>query len=113
MPMDFARQWAFVADMNGDGAITISDVWLWVKWLFFYPGDLLLAGLMAGFPDVARFFEISTSSYEGFFSGVVGAIFWLIASFMILGAVGLLLELWEDLRKPSAVSAGPAKESRL
>jgi uncharacterized iron-regulated membrane protein len=81
--MDNARQWAFVADMNYDGAVTISDVWLWVKWLYFYPGDLFLAGLMSGFPGVARFFEITSGSYGGFFSGVLAAIVWLVACFLV------------------------------
>ena len=40
------RQWDFNADMNSDGAVTISDLWLWGKWLYFYPGDLLFAQLI-------------------------------------------------------------------
>jgi hypothetical protein len=35
------RIWQFAADMNGDGVVTISDVWLWFKWLYFYPAPNL------------------------------------------------------------------------
>jgi len=41
------RQWAFILDMNRDGAVTISDVGLWMKWLFFYPGDFIHSALIA------------------------------------------------------------------
>jgi hypothetical protein len=36
------RLWTFVADRDFNGKITISDVWLWFKWLYFYPGDLFI-----------------------------------------------------------------------
>jgi hypothetical protein len=39
-------RWKIAWDMNGDGMVTISDVWLWLKWIFFAPGDLLLLLLM-------------------------------------------------------------------
>jgi len=35
--IDNNRQWSFTADMNLDGVVTISDSWLWFKWIFFYP----------------------------------------------------------------------------
>jgi hypothetical protein len=28
-------RWKFAWDMNGDGAVTFSDAWLWLKWVFF------------------------------------------------------------------------------
>lgn len=76
--MDYdLRLWSFFADMNGDGAITISDVWLWIKWLYFYPGDGLHYALMHGLPKLAEFFEVSSASYGGGFSGVVSFFAWL------------------------------------
>jgi hypothetical protein len=83
--MDYdLRLWSFFADMNGDGAVTISDVWLWFKWLYFYPGDGLLYAVMSGAPKIAYFFELSSVSYGGGFSGVVSFFAWLI----VLGVLG-------------------------
>jgi len=73
-----ARNWRFVADMNGDGAVTISDVWLWVKWLYFYPGDGVLHLLATNLPSVAKFFEVSTDSYGGYISGFISFFIWLV-----------------------------------
>jgi len=73
----YDRQWAFVADMNYSGAVTISDVWLWFKWLYFYPGDGLLYSIINGAPPIATFFEITFNSYSGFFSGFVSFFCWL------------------------------------
>lgn len=83
--MDYdSRLWVFIADMNGDGVITIGDVWLWIKWLYFYPGDGLLYGVMSGVPQIAKFFEITSSSYGGIFSGIFSLLAWLI----VIGMVG-------------------------
>src|SRR5712675_1416458 len=39
-------RWIFLADMNRDGYVTISDFWLWIKWVFYAPGDWILLMLM-------------------------------------------------------------------
>jgi len=80
------RQWSFVADMNYSGTVTISDVWIWVKWLFFYPGDLFIKILVDGFQSISQFFEITYASYGGFFSGIISFIIWyaLLAVFVSL-----------------------------
>lgn len=80
------RQWNFVADMNYSGSVTISDVWLWFKWLYFYPGDGLVYFLVNKIPDIGRFFEITNSSYGGILSGVVSFFVWIIA----LGVLGVV-----------------------
>lgn len=71
------RIWSFVADMNGDGAVTISDVWLWFKWLYFYPGDGFLFATEKWAPKLAQFFELSVATYSGGFSGVMSFFVWL------------------------------------
>ena len=71
------RQWRFAADMNRSGAVTISDVWLWLKWLYFYPGDGLLYIVIRKAPALAKFFEITFDSYSGIFSGLVSFLVWL------------------------------------
>lgn len=70
-----AQRLTFAMDQNLDGMITISDVWLWFKWLYFLPGDVLIATLV-GTPEGA-FFEVSSSSLMGTTSGVVSGFAWL------------------------------------
>lgn len=73
------RQWAFVADMNYSGAITISDVWMWFKWLFFYPGDGVVYFLLHGIPRLGQFLEINYDSYGGVLSGIISFFVWICA----------------------------------
>ena len=70
-----ARLWFFEADMDQNGVITISDIWIWVQWLFFYPGDLLILGIMK-FGDIHTFFELSSSTFGNWFSGIISFAFW-------------------------------------
>jgi len=87
--MDYdLRLWTFVADMNSDGAVTISDVWLWFKWLYFYPGDGMLYVAMKSTPALAQFFEMSSMSYGGGLSGTVSFFTWL----TVLGVAASALE---------------------
>lgn len=80
------RQWSFLTDMNHSGSVTISDVWLWFKWLYFYPGDSLVYFLVNKVPEIGQFFEVSYASYGGVLSGVASFIVWIIA-IGILGAI--------------------------
>lgn len=70
------RQWGFILDMNRDGSVTISDVLLWMKWLFYYPGDFLHSVLIAVAPGIARFLDLSPASYGGWGAGLVSAYVW-------------------------------------
>lgn len=72
------RIWSFISDMNCDGAVTISDVTLWTKWLYFYPGDLLVMLIVRETPNVARFFEITDADYGKLVSFAVSGLFWLL-----------------------------------
>jgi hypothetical protein len=63
-------------DMNLDGVVTISDVWLWLQWLYFLPGDL--AALVLLDSPVGNFFEITLSSLQGVGSGVLSFFFWFV-----------------------------------
>lgn len=60
--------------MNADGAVTISDVGLWLKWLYFWPGDTTVQ--LVGPTAIGRFLEISEASYGGLGSGIVSLIAW-------------------------------------
>ena len=87
------RNWGFTWDMTGDGITTISDVGAWVGWLFFYPGDFLLAGVMLLAPLLARFLEIGPSSYGGLFSGLFSGVWYI---FMFLAGLGIFLGRDDD-----------------
>jgi len=76
----------FAADMNGDGAVTIRDLGLWAKHAYFLPGDSLLWFLVTYLRPVARFLEVGTEDYQGFFSGFVSAFAWFVA-LVLLGVV--------------------------
>lgn len=69
------RLWGFVADMNFDGVITITDVWLWFKWLYFIPGDAVVS--IVGPLGLGRFLEMTPdASLGGLGSGVMSFLAW-------------------------------------
>lgn len=72
--------------MNGDGAITISDVFLWVKWLYFYPGDYVIA--YTGNTFLGIFLEFDGNSFGGIGSGVI--------SFFLWGSLFLPYAWWQE-----------------
>ncbi len=74
------RQWSFVADMDCCGALTLNDVMLWFKWLYFYPGDLCILLLANLTPNISQFLGISLADFFGWLSGGVSAVFWILAS---------------------------------
>ena len=76
-------RWKIAWDMNGDGVVTISDAWLWLKWIFFAPGDLLLLLLMSYGAPIALFLEINPASMSGMLSGVISAIVWYIVAISV------------------------------
>jgi len=63
------RMWSFASDMNFDGSVTISDIGLWVNWLFTYPGDWVILKLTHN--GIGRFFEFSAADYGGVFSALI------------------------------------------
>lgn len=78
------RQWHFVADMDKSGLTTISDVWLWIFWLYYYPGDLIIYFIINKLPAIAQFFEITARSYSSFLSGFFSGIVWLIMMAIVI-----------------------------
>ena len=99
--MFYSRQWNFIADMNYSGSITIYDVWSWLKWLYFYPGDGFVYFLVNKFPGIGQFFEITYSSYGGVLSGVVSFFVWIIITSWILRMISEF--------KTTSVNPKPAK----
>jgi hypothetical protein len=88
------REWKFISDMNGDSITTISDVWLWVKWLYCYPGDVVVFGILEGFPSVAGFFEMDQSSYGNWFSVITSIPLWGMIFFLIFSKT-----MWKSAHK--------------
>ena len=82
--MDDPRQWHFVADINNSGLVTISDIWLLFKWLYFYPGDYLINFFVEQEPEIGRFLELSYSYYGGFLSGFISLFSWITAIAMVV-----------------------------
>jgi hypothetical protein len=66
------RMWSFTADMNFDGLLTISDIFLWAQWLAFYPGDWLISKMIG--TKLGVFLELSSLDYGGVFSGIVAVV---------------------------------------
>ena len=76
------RLWSFQMDMNWDGVVTISDIWLWIKWLYFYPGDGFLHIIITTSPSVATFFELTVNDFGGGLSGSFSFFTWFMVLFL-------------------------------
>ena len=99
-----ARMWAFVADMNGDGVVTISDVWLWFEWLYFYPGDGVVWVVGTALPAAARFLEVTPASYGAASgSGIISLLIW----------GGLILSILDELSLSPVARAQREEELAL
>jgi hypothetical protein len=77
MNVDSCGRFLISADMNGDGAMTIADVGLWIQFFVLLPARLVSWAIYS-VPGAADFFEMDCSTGSGgggwFFSIVV----WLI-----------------------------------
>jgi hypothetical protein len=94
MKWESSRLWTFTADMSGDGRTTIGDVWLWVKWLYLYPGDCFIYGV--GNSGVGQFFEMGPDNLGGVVSFVILAFAWVIA----FATIALMnLDIWRRLHR--------------
>ena len=80
----WSARWKIAWDMNGDGVVTISDAWLWLKWVFFAPGDFLLLLLMKHGTAIALFLEIYPGSLYGWLSGLISAAIWFFVILSVL-----------------------------
>lgn len=93
------RQWTWSADMNGDKIISISDVWAWLGWLFYYPGDLLMDYTIIHQTWAARFLELTPADYQGRLSFVLSFFGWTVAGLAIFACRSWLranYPLWRE-----------------
>lgn len=84
------RQWKFVADMTGNGTVTVSDVWLWIQWLYFWPGDGLIYLVIRYLPGAAAFLELSPGKFSGPLSLFLSFGLWIVALVLLFLAWNLL-----------------------
>ncbi|PSW06582.1 hypothetical protein [Photobacterium lipolyticum] len=70
------RDWSFVADMNYSGSVTVTDVGLWVQWLFFYPGDIVINMMTTFFPQASGLLGINNEVYGGLISFILSCFLW-------------------------------------
>lgn len=77
------RQWKFVADMNRSGTVTVSDVWIWIEWLYFWPGDGLIYLVITKAPGLAKFFELSAGKFSGLLSLFLSFGLWIVAVLLL------------------------------
>ena len=102
------RMWTFRADMNGDGIVNIADVWLWIKWLYLYPGDWLV--YLIGNTAAGRFLNLLAQSYGGELALGVSVVVWLCVADILLRLflpkkskrIRIMSEIVEDLAKRDA-----------
>lgn len=83
-------------DMNGDGRFTVSDIGLWINYLFYLPGDFLVGQIVINFRGFSRFFEIDASWCHGFLAGLVGFAFW---AFCFILLIGFVVVIYEEFHK--------------
>lgn len=88
-----ARQWEFVADMSQNGLVTVSDLWLWIKWLYFWPGDGLIYLAILKTPAIAEFFELSAAKYGGPLSLFLSFPMWILALVVFIVTWNLMIRL--------------------
>lgn len=90
------RQWRFVADMSGDGIVSLSDLPYWGTWLFYLPGDAFIA--LFGTTRVGQFLELSPASFGGSTSAALSVALWLLA----LAVVAYVPRLFIDILDPTS-----------
>ncbi len=83
------KPWEFVADMNSDGAFTMSDIVEILIQLFFLPGDSLLFLILNYLPKATEFFELSYDDYHGMLAGFVSFIVWIFLLPIVVSVIKL------------------------
>ena len=81
---------------------TISDYWglflALLKFVYFFPGNFVIYVTMDEYPRVAHFLEFSLESFNGWFSGILSLILWIIF-FLTLVVISATFEAWSKVRQ--------------
>ena len=78
---------SFVADMNFDGVITISDVIGWLHYFFFFPAKVVTA-MVYNSSKLKEFFEMDCFTGSGLGGITISILAWLIF-LHVLGAMAV------------------------
>jgi hypothetical protein len=74
----WSARWQTAWDMNHDGSVNLTDVWLFLRWVFFAPGDFVLLALMLYTTGFAALVGIGTQMLFGAVSGAISAVVWIL-----------------------------------
>lgn len=66
------------ADITGDGAFTISDVWAWAEFIGCWPGNAVFRWLSGN--SIGQFFEISTFDQYTGGAWTISIVAWIVAA---------------------------------
>lgn len=72
-------------DLNFDGQVTITDMWLLAERIACYPGNALI-DFLVGTP-IGDFLELTVFDGFGAFAWVVSVMAWLALLFLVLGLI--------------------------
>ena len=78
------------SDMNGDGLLTIADLWLVVSWLYHWPSNKLIE-LFLPDPTTTEHLEMASRYCSGWFSSAVATALW-------IGCYGMAIHLMSRKR---------------
>jgi hypothetical protein len=104
------RQWRFLADMNGDGVVTTTDVPLWAEWFFFLPGDSVIAQF--GSTPFGRFLELTPASFGSATSAAISAPVWLLAISAAFCLPGFVLDIFDPTYRQQKREQREAQRAR-
>jgi len=80
-------RWQLSWDMNNDGSVSIGDFWLFLRWVFFVPGDFVLLLMMLHATTIALYLGMGVKLLSGAISGAISAVVWIV-TFGFFGSRG-------------------------
>jgi hypothetical protein len=104
------RQWRFNADMSGDGMVTASDVPLWAQWLFYLPGDAIIAQF--GASRFGRFLELTPASFGTNTSAALSVTAWLVALIGVVYLPRFFIDIFDPTSRQQRIEERRAKRER-
>ncbi len=89
---DRVRLWQWQADMSGDGQVTLADAAAWLGWLYYYPGDFLLASLH----DTPAEYVLrdTPADFGSLLSFLISLVCWLLVWLYVSGVVAFVRGRW-------------------
>ena len=85
-------------DYNGDGILTIGDLWHWLQWIYFYPGDRSIDAFAK--TRIGALIGIGPGQYRGVLSFLMAAFVWACIAGGLWNAIRRGIRLITLLRTP-------------